>query len=105
MKIKLLSAFIFFVLGVIRIIDWIIFWETNTEIRNNSYQIFISKYHERFPEYIKPLFNRSPEPAAIISVIILTTAGIIFFIEKNIVFKILAIICFATAFLNLFSLM
>ncbi len=105
MKFKILIAFIFFILGIAKIIDWFIFCDQNRELKNTNYLIFIAKYDNKFPSWLRPLFNTRPELATVISVVLLSIAGIIFLKNKKVVYKVLAITSFVLAFWNLFSLM
>ncbi len=102
---KYLLSFTLYLIGVSKIVDWFIFCNQNRELKNDNYSAFIAKYHNHFPSSIEPLFNARPEPAALISVVIFSIAGIIFLKTKSLFYKILAISSFVFAFWNLFSVM
>lgn len=105
MKIKLVVAFIFFALGIAKIIDWFIFCNQDNNFKTLNLENLKIKYVARFPEFIKPLFTSKPELAAVISIIILTIAGLIFLGIKKRSYLIIAISAFFFAFWNLFSIM
>ncbi len=105
MKKRVFVALLMYTIGVVKIIDWFIFWEKNKEIALRNFQELKFKFIARFPDFLKPLFFKNPEPATVISIILFIIAGIIFFKEKKIFYKVLAITSFIFAFWNLFSIM
>lgn len=105
MKKRILLALLMFTIGLVKIIDWFIFWEKNKEIALRNFQELKIKFISRFPDFLKPLFIKNPEPATLISIVLFTMAGIIFLKEKNIFYRVLAIMSFIFGFWNLFSLM
>jgi hypothetical protein len=105
MSIKLITAFLFYILGLAKIIDWFVFSSQNRALKNSNYDLFITKYENKFPSWLQPLFNTAPDLAAIISIATFTIAGLIFIREKGTIYSILGVTSFVFAFLNLFSLM
>jgi hypothetical protein len=105
MKVKLIAAFLFYVLGLAKIIDWFVFSNQNRELKNRDYELFITKYENKFPNWLQPLFNTAPDLAAVISIVTFTIAGFIFINKKGTLYSILGVTSFIFAFLNLFSLM
>lgn len=105
MKKRIYIALFLYILGLVNIIDWYIFWHQNETLAQQDFKSLKIKYIERFPDLFKPLFESNPEPAAIIFVIILVIAGIIFMLEKKTFYTILGISSFLFAFQNLFSIM
>jgi len=83
MKIKLIFAYVFFVVGAAKIIDWFIFWEQNKEIALRNRNIFIAKYIERFPDFFRLLFANNFLLDALLSMIMFVISGIIFLKEKK----------------------
>lgn len=105
MKIKLIIAYILYVLGLSKIIDWFIFCNQDNNFKNLKFDELKLKYVSRFPELLKPLFTSKPELAALISFFILGIAGYIFIKMKSRFYLILAISAFVFAIWNLFSIM
>ncbi len=83
MKKRVFGALLMYTIGVVKIIDWFIFWEKNKEIALRNFQELKFKFIARFPDFLKPLFFKNPEPATVISIILFIIAGIIFFKEKK----------------------
>lgn len=105
MKSKLILAITFYLLGLLKIVDWFIFCNTDNNFKSLKYSELKIKYVNRFPEVIKPLFNSKPELAAVICFFILSIAGYIF-IKMNSKFYIaLGISAFLLVVWNLFSIM
>jgi len=103
-KFLIYLAFTLYIIGIAVIIDWFVFCNDNSDLFDD----FISlktKYVNRFPDYIKPFFNRNPQPAAIIFVFTFTIAGIIFIKQKHRIYKILAVTSFFFGAWYLFSIM
>ena len=105
MKVRIFIAFIFYATGLLKIIDWFVFWNRNKSLVLTNRSQFLSDYIERFPQFIKPLFYGKPEPAALVCTILFSLSGLLFLKLKNPVFKILAISAFIFSFWNLFSIM
>ena len=105
MKLKIIIAFVLYLVGIAKIIDWFIFWEENKEVALRDYAQLKEKFISRFPESLQPLFSKNPEPATVISIIFFLIAGIIFLKERKTVFTVIAITSFFFAFWSLFSLM
>lgn len=105
MKPSVFIALIFYVTGVLHIIDWFVFWTNNQALAKSNYQLFKLKYIDHFPGYIQPLHKSNPEPATIILLILFAVSGFIFLKESSRVFKILSISSFLFISWLLFSLM
>lgn len=105
MKSKLILAYAFLLLGILKIIDWFIFCNTNNNFKTLKYSELKTKYISRFPGVIKPLFNSKPELAAIISVLILSIAGYIFIKMNSKFYMALGTLAFLLAVWNLVSIM
>lgn len=105
MKLKILVAFMLYLIGISKIIDWFVFWEKNKELALKDYSQLKEKFVSRFPIDLQFLFSKSPEPATVISIIFFIISGIIFLKEHQTTFKVIAITAFLFAFWNLFSLM
>lgn len=105
MKLKFIFALVLYFIGLARIVDWFIFCNQNRTLKNENYSQFISKYENKFPVLLQPLFNTRPELATIISIFIFIVAGLIFINSGQRIFKILGITAFIFSFWNLFSLM
>ena len=101
----IISAYLLYVIGLLKIIDWMIFWENNKKSAIEHHSEFINRYIEHLPHYLRPVFTTKPEMAAVISVIIFAIAGIILIKEKNIIHKIVGWSAFFFGFCNLFSIM
>ena len=105
MKSKLILAFTFYFLGLLKIVDWFLFCNTDNNFRTLKYNELKIKYISRFPDVMKPLFDSKPEIAAIISFFILSIAGYIFIKMKSKLYTGLGISAFLLAVWNLFSIM
>ena len=103
MKAYLIAALILFLINVIRIIDWIIFFETE-ETKPGTAE-FYSGYVERFPDFLQPLFNSNPEPATLIAIPVCFFCAIIFIYQRTAVFIGLGVMSILMANWNLFTLM
>jgi hypothetical protein len=105
MKLRILLAFMLYLIGISKIIDWFVYWENNKELALRDYGQLKLKFINRFPTLMQPLFSNNPEPATVICIIFFIVAGIIFLKEPKSVFKVFAITAFFFAFWNIFSLM
>jgi hypothetical protein len=105
MKLRILVAFVLYLIGISKIIDWFVFWENNKELALRDYGQLKLKFISRFPTLMQPLFSKNPEPATVICIIFFIVAGIIFLKDPKFIFKAFAITAFLFAFWNLFSLM
>ena len=59
MKSKLIISITFYLLGLLKIVDWFIFCNTENNFKTLNYNDLKIKYISRFPDVIKPLFNSS----------------------------------------------
>lgn len=105
MKLRIIIAFVLYLIGISKIIDWFVFWENNQELALRNYGHLKLKFISRFPSLIQPLFSKHPEPATLICFIFFIIAGVVLLKEPKYVFKVFAITAFFFAFWNLFSLM
>lgn len=105
MKSKLIFAFAFYFLGLLKIVDWFLFCKADNNFKTLEYNELKTKYISRFPDVIKPLFNSKPEIATIICFFILGIAGYIFIKMKSRFYMLLGISAFLLAVWNLFSIM
>ena len=105
MKSKLILVFTFYFLGLLKIIDWLLFCNSDNNFKTLKYNELKIKYISRFPDVMKPLFDSKPELASVISFFIIGIAGYIF-IKMNSKFYIaLGFSAFLLAVWNLFSIM
>ncbi len=104
MKKRIVLALITCIVGIIYILDWIIFAEQNVDL-HDDFPALKAKYVSRFPEFIKPLIESNPQPAAILFAILFALCGAVFIRENKVIFKVLAVTSFILAFWNLFSIM
>ena len=102
-KTNILALF-FYAFGVVYLMDWIIFAERNDDL-HDDFPALKAKYVARFPDFLKPLIETNPQPAAIIFTILFSVCGIILVQNRNIILKILGATSFLFAFWNLFSIM
>lgn len=105
MKLRIIIAFVLYLIGISKIIDWFVFWENNKELALRNYAQLKLKFISRFPGLIQPLFSKHPEPATLICFIFFIIAGVILLKEQKYVYKVFAITSFFFALWNLFSLM
>jgi len=101
--IKLIIAFILFVLGCAWVADWIIF-ATQKENEQLPWHDFRQKYIARFPEAVQPLVNNAVL-ITFVCILCFVVAGIIFINQKRRAYTVLAILAFVLAAWQLFSLM
>lgn len=99
-KLFLFLAFAFYIIGIIIIIDWIVFWQYNY---GGDFNELRAKYIAHFPSFLQNFFNS--RYSALLFVFTFTAAGFIFLKQKYGGYKILAITSFILAFWNLFTLM
>ena len=105
MRSKIVLAITFYLLGLLKIVDWFIFCNTDNNFKTLKYSELKIKYISRFPNVIKPLFDSKPELAAIICFFILSIAGYIFMKMKSKFYIALGISAFLLAVWNLLSIM
>ena len=105
MRKRLIFAIIFYVTGILNIIDWYVFWYQNEDLALNSFNVLKVKYIERFPSLLRPLFELNPQPVAIVFILLFLYSAIIFFTEKKIIFKIFGVTSILFLLQNLFSIM
>jgi hypothetical protein len=97
-------AISFLVISILKIVHWKMFWNNNKVIRQKDYFKFIELYRNEVAKYI-PKFKQFPLMLEVVSLILLSIAGVILISQKNKLLKFLAIISFILAYWNLFSLM
>lgn len=102
---KLLFAFVLYAIGVAKIVDWILFWNSNKSLALNNRNLFLEKYYNRFPNFIQPIIASKYPLEEFIFLAIFIIAGIIFWRKKHLLFKIIAITAFLFAFWHLFSIL
>jgi hypothetical protein len=98
-------AVLFYLPGLLKIIDWFIFWHNNEAIALSNRQAFMQLYVQRFPGPLQLLFRGRPEPATLISIFLFLFSGIVFYKTPGKWMKALAISAFVFACWNIFSLM
>jgi hypothetical protein len=103
MKSKIIIALILLILGLTRVIDWVIF-STKKENESLSWEAFKIKYIEHLPVFLQPLYQK-PIIITLILLVCFTIAGLLFIKVKKRIYFILGIISFVLAFWQLFSLM
>jgi hypothetical protein len=103
MKTKILIAFILLFIGLVYVVDWIIF-STQSENEKMPWEAFKIKYYKRFPEALQSLLLSYPV-LTYFSMFFFGIAGLIFINEKSKVYFILGIFSFVMAGWQLFSLM
>jgi hypothetical protein len=104
-KYKIIIASVFYLTGLLKIIDWFIFWNRHEQLAVINHQQFITAYRERFPVFIRSFFTVNPEPAAVISIFLFAAAGFIFWKSGNTILKVISITAFIFSCWNLFSIM
>jgi len=105
MKKLLRLAFVLYTIGILSIVDWIVFWNRNSQLVTKDYTVFKQKYIDHFPEILQPLYLLRPEPAIILIILFFVFAGIIFLKQYRTIYIVLSITSFAFAMWNIFSLM
>ncbi len=86
MKLRILVAFMLYLIGISKIIDWFVFWENNKELALRDYGQLKLKFISRFPTFIQPLFSKSPEPATVICIIFFYNSRNYFFERAKVYF-------------------
>jgi len=102
MKSKILIAFILLLVGLVYVVDWIIF-STREENESMPWEDFKIKYYKRFPEVLRSLIETPLFTLLII--LCFVSAGIIFVNKKQRAYLILGWFSFLMAGWQLFSLM
>lgn len=100
---KIALAILFFLAGLIRVIDWITF-SVQDKYNDLGWEEFKLRYLEHLPSILRPLFER-PLLITAICIALFTIAGLIFIKETDRLLKVLGIISFILGFWQLFSLM
>lgn len=97
-------AWICYLIGITRMMDWILFWIANENLALLKYPTFKQKYMDRFPDSTRFLFNTNPEIATLIVIFLFLISAIILWKENNKFVKFIAFSSLFFAFWNLFSL-
>ena len=97
-------AFIFYFLGLLNIIDWIIFWNNHSDLVSEDYKSYKQLYINHFPALLRPLHTSNPEPATILMMVFFCIAGFFFFKQEKTAYTIIGITSFIFAILSLVSL-
>ena len=105
MRKRVYIAFVLLIIGLLNILDWYIFWHENSILASQNFYDLKLKYVERFPDWFRPMIELNPQPLAILLAIVLTLAGVIFILEKKIIYIVLGVLSFLIVFQNLFSIM
>lgn len=105
MKISILLGIFLYILGLVKLIDWFIFWNRNKQIALTNYNLFKLNYFNHFPDILKPIIGLNHEIGTYLSLIIFVISGFLFHKESHRFWKILSISSFILAGWNLFSLM
>jgi hypothetical protein len=104
MKRSNILALVAYKIGILYMLDWLLFVEKNNDLVDD-FPTLKAKYVARFPDFIQPLLERNPQPAALLFTLLFCASGLVFMRNNNLVFKILGITSFLFAFWNLFSVM
>ena len=102
MKIKTTIAIFLFAIGLLSIVDWIIF---TVQFKTLEFNEIKAKYIERLPNFIQSFYANSTGLVTLFFMLCLVIAGFLFIKETNKFFKLIGVIAFTLAFWELFSLM
>ncbi len=105
MKSSIIYALLFYLLGLLQIIDWILFWNRHEELATSNHKVFKQLYNDHFPDFIKPLLTTNSRIESFIIMVLLIIAGFILFNEKKMIYKIIGTNAFLFAAWYLFSLL
>lgn len=105
MKSKIAIAFVLLAIGLVDVVDWIIF-STRPAYRNLDWDAFKIKYVQHLPTWLQRL-KKNPLISTITLFLFFLAAGLIFMNarKQGTAYLILAIFSFILAFWMLFSLM
>lgn len=98
-------AFILYFLGLLNIIDWIVFWNDHSDLVSKDYHSFKQLYINHFPALLRPLHTSNPAPATLLMMVFFCIAGFLFFKQEKTAFRILGITSFIFAIWSFVSLM
>lgn len=102
-KPKLIFAFIFFLVGLWYVVDWIVFSVYYENKGINSRDIPV-RYFKRLPLALQPIFQGFILSTCIF-ILLFSIAGIVFIKEDSKIFKAIGVVSFILGFWQLFSLM
>ncbi len=102
MRTKILIAFILLLIGLIYLVDWIVF-SIQEENEILGWTDFKLKYYKRFPEVLRSLIQT--HLFTLLIIFCFAGAGLIFINEKKRVYFILGLFSFLMAAWQVFSLM
>lgn len=103
MRTKIVFAFLFFTLGLLQLLDWILF-SIHTENEKLSLSELHAVYVAHFPGWLQPYFQH-PVISTLGCMLLFAAASVLFISIRKKIFLVLAIISFVLAFWQLFSLM
>jgi hypothetical protein len=104
MKRSNILALVAYKIGILYMLDWLLFVEKNNDLVDD-FPTLKEKYIARFPDVIKPLLETNPQPAALLFTLLFCASGLVFMRNNSNVYKIIGITSFLFAFWNLFSIM
>jgi hypothetical protein len=105
MKSSIILAFLFYLLALFHILDWIFFWNRHKELASSNHKAFKQLYNDHFPNFLEPLLSPNSRIESFIIMVLLIIAGFILLKENRIIYKIVGINAFIFAAWYLFSLM
>ena len=105
MKLKTVTAFGLLAIGLMSVIDWIIF-STRPANEKLDWDTFKIKYIQHLPKWLQPLYA-NPLISTTILLLLFLASGVLFLKaqKKSKLYLILAVFSFVLAFWQLFSLM
>lgn len=97
---KIIIAYLTFVVAAIPTIYWFYFWNKYEILRIKNYNQFKQLYYDEISK-VFPLILKYPNILLFASTLLFLTSGILFLQQKTNLFKILAIMSFLFALLHL----
>ena len=105
MRNKLIIGIVLFTLACADLFYWFYYCNQNEMSTFLSHSEFISNYKNSLPSVIRPLYESNFPTATILVLFMFVISGVIFLMSKQMGYKILGIIAFVFAALELFGLM